>query len=161
MASDTTSLSRRARFAWGLVVIALGCYPIALGFGLLPTGEAGLSAPSWIVVAAGLVFVIAGFMILLARHTRANNLLAGILLLLFGVIGAWVSLFGSGDLKDSKRCRNVGKETSARAQEPKNFIESRCRAPVTRTVSSTLRVLRVARASSSGSPHVDVPPRRA
>jgi len=97
LASDTTSLSRRARFAWGLVVIALGCYPIALGFGLLPTGEAGLSAPSWIVVAAGLVFVIAGFMILLARHTRANNLLAGILLLLFGVIGAWVSLFGSGD----------------------------------------------------------------
>ena len=97
MASDTKPLSRRARFAWGLVTIALGFYPIALGFGLLPTGEAGLSTPSWIVVAAGLVFVIAGFMILLARHPRANNLLAGILLLLFGVIGAWVSLFGSGD----------------------------------------------------------------
>ena len=97
MASDTRSLSRRARFAWGLVTIALGCYPIALGSGLLPAGEAGLSAPSWIVVAAGLVFVIAGFMILLARHSRANNLLAGCLLVLFGVIGAWASLFGASD----------------------------------------------------------------
>jgi hypothetical protein len=36
-------------------------------------------------------------MILFANHSRANDLLAGVLLLLFGVLGTWVSALGSND----------------------------------------------------------------
>lgn len=97
MASDARSLSGRARLAYGLGCVALGCYPLALSLGLLPVGEAGFNAPLWVVAGAGFVFIIAGLMILLANHSRANDLLAGVLLLLFGIMGAWVSLFGSSE----------------------------------------------------------------
>lgn len=97
MARDARSLSRRARLVLGLGCIALGCYPIALGLGFLPADGGAAKAPLWIVAGAGLVFVIAGLMILLADHARANDLLAGVLLLLFGIIGAWASLFSSSE----------------------------------------------------------------
>lgn len=82
---------------YGAGCIALGCYPVALGLGLLPVDEAGLSAPLWVVAGAGFAFIIAGFMILFARHSRINDLLAGVLLLLFGTMGIWVSLFSSSE----------------------------------------------------------------
>lgn len=91
------NLSGRARLVYGLGCIALGCYPVALSLGLLPADDAGLQTPSWVVAAAGIAFIIAGFMILLARHTRANDLLAGVLLLLFGFMGIWVSVFSSAE----------------------------------------------------------------
>lgn len=97
MAKNIKSLSSRARLAYGLACIALGLYPVALGLGYFPVDEARLTAPSWVVAAAGFAFVIAGLMILLADHSRANDLLAGILLLIFGAIGAWVSLFSSSE----------------------------------------------------------------
>ena len=97
MARDVRSLSPRARLAYGAGCIAVGCYPIALGLGLLPVDEAGLSAPPWVVAGAGFAFIIAGFMILFARHSRINDLLAGVLLLLFGIMGVWVSLFSASD----------------------------------------------------------------
>lgn len=36
-------------------------------------------------------------MILLANHTRANDLLAGVLCLLFAIMGAWVALFSASE----------------------------------------------------------------
>ena len=97
MARDIRSLSPRARLAYGLGCITLGCYPIALSLGLIPIDEADVMAPQWVVAAAGFTFVIAGFMILLAQHSRANDLLAGFLLLLFAALGTWVSLFSSAE----------------------------------------------------------------
>lgn len=97
MATDARSLSWRAKLAYGVGCIALGCYPIALGLGFFPAEETRLDTPPWVVVAAGLAFVIAGFMILLAAHSRANDLLAGVLLLLFGIMGVWVAVFSSSD----------------------------------------------------------------
>ena len=97
MARDAKSLSRRARLGLGIGCIALGCYPLALALGLFPVDGGALKAPLWVVAGAGLVFIIAGLMILLADHARANDLLAGVLLLLFGIMGAWVSLFGTSE----------------------------------------------------------------
>lgn len=97
MAKDVRSLSNRSRLAWGLVCIAIGCYPISMALGLLPIDPAEKMAPSWVVAGAGIAFVIAGFMILLAHHTRANDLLAGALCLLFAIMGAWVALFSSSE----------------------------------------------------------------
>jgi hypothetical protein len=92
MAKGIRSLGGRARLAYGIGCLALGCYPIALALGYLPVGEIELAAPRWVIAGAGLAFVFAGFMILLADHSRANDFLAGVLLLLFSIIGAWVSL---------------------------------------------------------------------
>ena len=97
MAQDIKTLSWRARMVFGLGCIALGCYPVALGLGFFPGDEAGLNSPAWVVAGAGFAFVIAGLMILLANHSRANDFLAGILLLIFGSIGVWVSLFSSNE----------------------------------------------------------------
>jgi len=97
MAERVRSLSRRARYAWGLVCIALGLYPVSLALGLIPFDEGKVAAPMWVVALSGFVFLIGGLMLLLADYARANNLLAGVLCLVFGVAGAWVSLFGHSD----------------------------------------------------------------
>lgn len=90
-----SSHSPRSRLTWGLVCIALGCYPISIALGLLPVDEAKVMAPMWVVAMSGIMFVIAGGMILLGDHSWANDLLAGILCLLFGIMGTWVSVFSS------------------------------------------------------------------
>ncbi len=97
MAKDIRSLSRRARLVYGFGCIIVGCLPIAMGLGYLPVDASESTAPSWVIVGAGSTFVIAGFMILFANHSRVNDLLAGFLLMLFGAIGLWVSVFSSGD----------------------------------------------------------------
>ena len=97
MARDTRSLSVRERSVYGIGCLALGCYPMAVALGVIPVQQADLAAPRWVIAGAGLVFVFAGFMILLAHHSRANDLLAGVLLLLFGILGAWVSVFSSDE----------------------------------------------------------------
>lgn len=85
----------RARFVTGVACVALGLYPLSIALGLLPVDTADVMAPMWVVASSGIVFLIAGCMIFLANHSWANDLLAGSLCLLFGAIGAWVSLFGS------------------------------------------------------------------
>ena len=97
MAKDLRSLSKGSRLAWGFGCIAIGCYPISIALGLFQLDETALSAPLWVVAGAGIVFVIAGLMILLAHHSRANDFLAGVLCFIFGAMGTWVSLFSSND----------------------------------------------------------------
>ncbi len=97
MAEDPQQISGRSRFGWGLFCIALGCYPISIALGLLPVDEARVMAPMWVVAMAGIMFVIAGAMILIGDHSWANDLLAGVLCLLFGIMGTWVSLFSPSE----------------------------------------------------------------
>jgi hypothetical protein len=97
MAKDTRSLGTRARLIYGIGCVVLGCYPIAIALGLIPADDVELTVPRWIIAGAGLTFVIAGLMILFADHSRANDMLAGVLLLLFGALGTWVSVLSSGE----------------------------------------------------------------
>lgn len=90
-------MSKRSRLSWGLICIALGCYPISIALGLLPVDESRAMAPMWVVGLSGFVFVIGGCMLFLAERARVNDLLAGVLCFIFGGIGAWVSLFGPGE----------------------------------------------------------------
>jgi len=78
-----------------LLCVVLGTYPLSIAFGFVRVSDAQVHAPMWVIALIGLVFLIAGCMIFLANHSRANDLLASILCLLFGIIGMWVSLFGS------------------------------------------------------------------
>lgn len=54
-------------------------------------------APMWVVALCGIVFLIAGCMIFLATHSRASDMLAAILCLLFGIVGTWVSLLSPSE----------------------------------------------------------------
>jgi hypothetical protein len=97
MAERISSSSKRSRLGMGLACIALGCYPLSISLGILPVDEAKVMAPAWVVAMSGIVFVIAGGMILLGNRSWANDLLAGILCLLFGIMGTWVSLFSASE----------------------------------------------------------------
>jgi len=97
MADRISSSSARSRLGMGLVCIALGCYPLSIALGLLPVDEAKVMAPMWVIAMSGIVFVIAGGMILSGNHSWANDLLAGILCLLFGIMGTWVSFFSASE----------------------------------------------------------------
>lgn len=87
----------RKRFFLGLFCIALGAYPLAIAFGLIPVGDTKILAPMWVVALSGVVFLIAGCMILLKDHFWAKDLLAGVLCLIFGILGTWVSLFSASE----------------------------------------------------------------
>jgi len=91
------SRPERTRLVYGLLLIAVGALPLSIALGLLPVDEADVHAPMWVVAISGIVFLIAGCMIFLGNHSWANDLLAGILCLLFGVIGVWVALFSSSE----------------------------------------------------------------
>lgn len=94
MADDVRTLSKRSRITWSAFCIVLGCFPISIALGWLPVDPDTVMAPLWVVAAAGIALFIAGLMILLANYSRANDLLAGILCLVFGAMGTWVALFG-------------------------------------------------------------------
>lgn len=76
-----------------MLCIVLGALPLSVALGLISVSEGQIHAPMWVVALSGIVFMIAGCMILLGNHSRANDVLAGVLCLLFGIVGIWVSLF--------------------------------------------------------------------
>jgi hypothetical protein len=51
----------------------------------------------WIVGLSGIVFIVAGCMILLRQHDRMVDVLAAFICFCFAVTGAWVSLFSPPD----------------------------------------------------------------
>ncbi len=89
--------TKRTRFVLGLICIVLGTLPLLVALGVIPVDEADVYAPIWVVAISGMVFLIGGCMIFLGDHSWANDLLAGVLCLLFGVVGVWVALFASSE----------------------------------------------------------------
>lgn len=89
--------TKRTRFILGLICIVLGTLPLLVALGVIPVDEADVYAPIWVVAISGMVFLIGGCMIFLGDHSWANELLAGVLCLLFGVVGVWVALFACSE----------------------------------------------------------------
>lgn len=89
--------SKRARPILAVLCVALGIYPLSIALGFVHVGDAQVHAPMWVIALSGIVFLIAGCMILLANRSRANDVLACIVCLLFGVVGMWVALFGASE----------------------------------------------------------------
>lgn len=87
-------ISDRNRIFTGVVCIASGLIPMAIGSGLLAVNPATIHAPMAVIFGCGLVFVIAGMMLMLQLSPRFNNMFAALLLGIMGCIGGWVSLFG-------------------------------------------------------------------
>lgn len=55
------------------------------------------NAPIAIIILSGLAFVIAGCMVFLGTKSRANDLLAAFLCLIFGIIGSWVAFLSPSE----------------------------------------------------------------
>ena len=77
--------------------VALGLFLLLIAAGVIPTSDAQSQAPNSIIALCGVVFVIAGCMAILGTQSRVNDMLAALLCLIFGIVAAWVSLFGSSD----------------------------------------------------------------
>ena len=95
MTSRRPNKGSNRTLAW--VCIALGLIPLFISFEFIKVSEAAVHAPMWVIALCGIVFVLCGCMILLAQHTRLNNLFACIVLLSFAAIGIWVLLFSPSE----------------------------------------------------------------
>lgn len=81
----------------GWICILFGIYPLAIASGFLNVDSESVHAPMWIVGLCGLVFIIAGCMILFRQYGRLVDMLAAFVCLSFAVVGIWVSLFSPSD----------------------------------------------------------------
>jgi hypothetical protein len=95
--STTAELTPRARLVFGLVAMAAGLAPMALGAGLIAPKPGSMRAPEWVVFLAGCTFFLAGWLILLSqRWVRTRGFLGGLLLTGFAAVFDWIA-FGPGE----------------------------------------------------------------
>ena len=90
-------LKVKAHPFWGWVCIGVGLFPILVVTGVLDIEQTEPNAPTWVVIITGMVFVLAGMMILAGQHSRFTAWSAVLLCTCFGVVGAWVSLASPGE----------------------------------------------------------------
>jgi len=83
---------------FGSIFFLVGLPIIGISLGIIEVDESTVHAPLWVIGACGLVFSLAGVMILIGDNsTSINNLLGAILLLCFALIGGWIALFGGDE----------------------------------------------------------------
>ncbi len=96
-------LSPRGRLFMALVFFAFGLLQFALVLGWIPVKSAQPDTPRWVLVAASSMFVIAGFMILLAENERLawlRSIVLWLFVLCLALPFNWVA-FGEGERKFS------------------------------------------------------------
>ncbi len=84
----------RQKVIFGWIFFLVGLPFIGISFGIVPIDESTVHAPMWVIGLCGLVFSLAGIMILLGEKSPINNFLGGLLVLSFALIGGWIALFG-------------------------------------------------------------------
>lgn len=80
-----------------MLCVALGLLPMVVALGWISVPATSLHAPKWILALCGGIFVVAGIMLVLGSRSRANDFLAGVICLLFGIVGAWIALLGPAE----------------------------------------------------------------
>ena len=87
----------RSNLILALLCLALGGFLVLVACGLIEDDPTKRHAPDLIIALSGSVFIIAGIMMLVGRQSRVNDLLAAILCTTFGIIGAWVAIYGTSE----------------------------------------------------------------
>lgn len=77
--------------AW--VCIVSGFVLLLVATGVISAGESQVNAPSWVIAVCGVVFTLAGCMILLGRHSRLNDVFAALVCFSFTAVGIWAAMF--------------------------------------------------------------------
>lgn len=81
----------------GILAIVVGLFFALMGLGLSPIELQESEAPGWVVSISGLIFFLAGVMVLIGEKAKNINLYASILIGLMGTVGAWIALFGDDE----------------------------------------------------------------
>ncbi len=79
-----------------LVVIACGGYALLAASSVIPV-QLENDTPIWVLGLVGVIFVIAGIMILLRNYSRALDLFAAIMLASFTLISGWITFHASSE----------------------------------------------------------------
>lgn len=91
--SNESTVSSRA--AW--LFLFTGMIFMLMGTGVIPFEPQAGEAPLWILTLSGGIFFTAGIMMRIGQRSAWNDLLAAVLLLLFGILGAWVAIQGEAE----------------------------------------------------------------
>lgn len=95
--SEPTSEHQKTNPLFGWMCIVLGSGVLLIAFGVIPVDPSTVYAPYSILGLCGLVFAIAGIMILMGENSKYNSLGAAAILVCFAICGGWVALFASPD----------------------------------------------------------------
>lgn len=90
--SKKLSPAKTKLFSW--LFILTGLFFIFIGIGIIPIDDPTLNSPKWVLGLCGFVFSLSGVMVLLGEKSPINNLLGGLLVLSFAIIGGWIAFFG-------------------------------------------------------------------
>ena len=93
--NERTSEPQKTNPFFGWICIVLGSLVLLIAFGVIPVDPATVYAPYGILGLCGLVFVIAGIMLLMGENSKYNSLGAAVILVCFALCGGWVALFAS------------------------------------------------------------------
>jgi len=93
--NERTSERQKTNPLFGWICIILGSAVLLIAFGVIPVDPSTVHAPYSILGLCGLVFVIAGIMILMGENSKYNSLGAAVILVCFALCGGWVALFAS------------------------------------------------------------------
>lgn len=80
--------------ALGLITLAMGLFVTGIGLEVVPVDPASVHAPMWVLVLCGAVFVLGGVGMLAHGAPEVQSAAGATIVLLFGVVGGWVALFG-------------------------------------------------------------------
>lgn len=94
---SSKKLSKKQQQFAGLMFVLAGLSIFFIGLGWGPLKLQDNEAPGWVVSIAGAIFTLAGVMILFGEKSEYNNLMAGVLIAMMGIVGAWVSIFGADE----------------------------------------------------------------
>jgi len=122
MSESTTDLSPGARIGLGLLMVALGVFPMLAAFDAGPLGRADINGPPWIGFVAGAIFAVGGVMVAAGERLKDHPLgfvLIVVLIAGFAAIGNWIA-FGAG-----ARACNVS--ISGFSALPRNASDLACR----------------------------------
>ena len=90
-------LTPKQRLGFGMLFFVTGAYILFLGLGLLPGEQEPLEAPAWVANVAGAMFMWVGIIIFTGSKSKYNDFMAGILMFMMGIIGAYVSFFAEAE----------------------------------------------------------------
>ncbi|MCF7821467.1 MAG: hypothetical protein K9M17_03375 [Mariprofundaceae bacterium] len=74
-------------------IIVMGMSVVLAALDVIPADPDSFHAPRWVVATFGMMFVLAGVMLLFSDYPRIRHSLATLMVLCFAVGTAWVSLY--------------------------------------------------------------------
>ncbi len=116
---NIADVSPIGRFFMALGMFAIGGFLIGIATGWISVDPSTIHAPLWVLGAAGMVFALAGVMILLAGNERLawlNNIVIWLFVVCLAGPFNWVA-FGEGERHFTQRSSTMGVASSSAASE--------------------------------------------